>query len=597
MERKSTISRRDFVKVSGVAGGVAPAAMSPAFASTAVALPAASGANRLIMQYPASAWASRWCDAVPCGNGKFGAAVYGAVHRERILFNHEDLWDYGTATELPDVSRLLPEMRRLLKDGKRQEAADLYVGELGKLGYRIRTAALLPLADLLLTMPPKQAFRNYRRELDMTTGEAVVSWRDGEVDFERRLFVSRTDDVIACVIRCSRPGALNATAALAVHDLADAATRRGRAATPKEPQSSAGDGFLVFTAKTQAEADFGAVGRVIPTGGTARAQASSIVLDNADGALILVKLFAEEDKQTAVPRLKQELSALPADYDRLLAPHAKAHRELFERVKLNLHASEGDRALSNEQILLNSYKGDVPAVLVEKMWAYGRYLLISSSRKGGQPPSLLGRWCGDYEGFWTFNMANENIQMIYWQALCGNLPDLNLALFDYYESMLSDFRKNARNLFGCRGILVPAVTTKKTGLMPGNMEHILFYTGPGAWISAHFYDHYRYTGDKDFLRQRALPFMREVALFYEDFTFEDENGHLVFAPSNSPENAPRERSTGTPRGGCRSRPTPPWRSPCARNCSPTWWKAPPRPACSRMKFRGGRRCSPRCRPT
>lgn len=382
MERKTTISRRDFVKVSGVAGGVAPAARPLAFTSMAGALPAASGANRLIMQYPASAWAARWCDAVPCGNGKFGAAVYGAVHRERILFNHEDLWDYGTATELPEVSRLLPEMRRLLKEGKRQEAADLYVGGLSKLGYQIRTAALLPLADLLLTMPPKQAFRNYRRELDMTTGEALVSWRDGEVDFERRLFVSRTDDVIVCAIRCSRPGALNATAALAVHDLADAVTRRGRAATPKEPQSSAGDGFLVFTAKTQAEADFGAVGRVIPTGGTARAQASSIVLDNADGALILVKLFAEEDRQTAVPRLKQELSALAADYDRLLAPHAKVHRELFERVKLNLHASEGDRALSNEQILLNSYKGDVPSVLVEKMWAYGRYLLISSSRKG-----------------------------------------------------------------------------------------------------------------------------------------------------------------------------------------------------------------------
>jgi alpha-L-fucosidase 2 len=135
-------------------------------------------------------------------------------------------------------------------------------------------------------------------------------------------------------------------------------------------------------------------------------------------------------------------------------------------------------------------------------------------------------------------MANINIQMIYWQVLAGNLTELNLTLFDYYESMMDQFRKNAKNIFGCRGIMIPAPTTKGFGAVLGSTGHVLFWTGGAAWLSAHYYDHYRFTGDRDFLRNRALPFMREAAHFYEDYTFEDETGRLMFAPSNSPENAP-----------------------------------------------------------
>jgi alpha-L-fucosidase 2 len=146
-------------------------------------------------------------------------------------------------------------------------------------------------------------------------------------------------------------------------------------------------------------------------------------------------------------------------------------------------------------------------------------------------------------------MANINIQMIYWQALAGNLTELNLTLFDYYESMLDQFRKNAKNIFGCRGIMIPAPTTKEFGAVLGSSGHVLFWTGAAAWLSAHYYDYYRFTGDREFLRNRALPFMREAAHFYEDFTFPDETGQLLFAPSNSPENAPggytdRSRSDG-----------------------------------------------------
>ena len=503
--------------------------------AAAEAAPQAGPGPRLIMQYPSNLWR----EALVAGNGKFGAAVYGSIHLERILFNHEDLWDYAEATGQPDVGSLLPQARRLLQQGKRWEANDLYTDKLRDLGYRVKLGALLPLADLLVSMPSRHPFLHYRRQLEMSTGEVLVAWREGETDFERRLFVSRVDDVIVYAIRSSEPRALSAAIELAIHDLADAAGRRGvPAKVPQAPHSSAKDGMLVFQAKTQTGGSFGAVARVVPIGGSAHVRGSQIALDDADGALVLIKLFAAGDPETVIPQLKNDLAALPPDYARLLAPHAKAHGDLFNRVQLNLAATGQDRAQSNERLLLDTYDGNLPAALVEKMWAYGRYLFISSCRPGGQPPSLLGRWCGDYEGFWTFNMCNINIQMIYWQVLAGNLTELNLTLFDYYESMLDQFRKNAKNIFGCRGIMIPAPTTKGFGAVLGSTGHVLFWTGGAAWLSAHYYDHYRFTGDRDFLRNRALPFMREAAHFYEDFTFEDETGRLLFAPSNSPENAP-----------------------------------------------------------
>jgi alpha-L-fucosidase 2 len=518
---------------------MAPAAVASASAEESIELPPAGGVNVMTMQYPAAWPGNVWREAMPCGNGKFGAAVYGSIQRERILFNHEDLWDYAEATDQPDVGSLLPKARRLLQDGKRWEANDLYTDKLRDLGYRVKLGALLPLADLVVTMPSKHPFRNYRRQLDMATGEAVVTWRDGDADFERRLFVSRVDDVIVYWVRSSKPRNLSATFGLAIHDLNDAAGRRGvPAKTPLEPHSSAEDGCLAFQAKTQTGSNFGAVARVAALSGNSVVRGSQIAVDDADGALILIKLFAEGDPRIVVPQLKKELALFPVDYAGLLAPHAKTHGELFERVRLNLGASGAQRAQSNERLLLDAYGGELPTALVEKMWAYGRYLFISSCRPGGQPPSLLGRWCGDYEGFWTFNMANINIEMIYWQVLAGNLTELNLTLFDYYESMMDQFRRNAKNIFGCRGMMIPAPTTKGFGAVLGSTGHVLFWTGGAAWLAAHYYDHYRFTGDGDFLRNRALPFMRDAAHFYEDFTFEDETGRLMFAPSNSPENAP-----------------------------------------------------------
>lgn len=303
-------------------------------------------------------------------------------------------------------------------------------------------------------------------------------------------------------------------------------------------------GWIRYAARNDDGTDFGAVARVSMAGGQLSATEGVVRLEGQGSALVVVKVFIKGNRDQDWARLELELQAVPTDYAKLLRPHAKVHREMFERVSLDLGASEATRAWSNEALLLDAYQGVVSPAMVEKMWAYGRYLLISSSRKGGQPCPLQGKWCGSYRDDWTFNMANENLQMNYWQAMGGQLPETLLPVFDYFERLLPDFRENARKLYGCRGILIPAITTPPSGLIKDIQPHILHWTGAAAWIGQHYYDYYLHTGDEVFLRQRALPFLREVAWFYEDFFTVGADGYWVSAPSNSPENSPGNHREG-----------------------------------------------------
>ena len=145
-------------------------------------------------------------------------------------------------------------------------------------------------------------------------------------------------------------------------------------------------------------------------------------------------------------------------------------------------------------------------------------------------------------------MANENLQMIYWQSLSGQLAETHLPVFDYFDRMMDDFRENAQKLYGCRGIYVPAVSTPESGLLKCIAPHIIHWTGAAAWLAHHYFDYYEYTGDEAFLRERALPFLRETALFYEDFFEVDEEGFYRSAPSNSPENTPGNHWDGKAMG-------------------------------------------------
>lgn len=488
--------------------------------------------------YPASWWGARWREALPAGNGVIGAAVYGAVHEETVLLTHEDLWHEVRTDVLPDVSDQLPRVRDLLMGGNAVAADLILAEELGKRGYRPEIGYPLPLGDLKIRMPVSRGFENYRRSLDMATGEVSVDWRDDGVTYRRRVFVSRCANAVVVQIE-GDGGLLGADITLDLHERSDRRTSRNELAPLPghvEVQAEAA-GLIRYGARNDDGLDFGAVAR-IRTDGEVTAEGGCLKVRGAGAVLILVKLFVREDRNLAWSRLARELDRMKGGYDELLAPHAKQHGALFHRVELDLGASEAERALSNEELLLKAYQGRAPLAMIEKMWAYGRYLLISSSHPGGQPCHLHGNWFGEYEGFWAFNMANENLQMIYWQALPGNLAETILPVFDYFDRMLDDFRTNARKLYGCRGIYVPAVTTPPSGLLKTVRPHIIHWTGAAAWIAHHYYEYFCYTRDEKFLRERALPFLRETALFYQDFFTTDAEGFYVSAPSNSPENTP-----------------------------------------------------------
>lgn len=495
--------------------------------------------NKLYLNYPASIWSARWKDALPAGNGTIGAAVYGGAYEETVMLTHEDLWWQGTFEPLPDVSGKLPEVRRLLSERRATEADTVISDALKAQGYNPRVACPLPLGDLKIIISAKHAFKNYRRELDMETGVVTVSWEDGDTRYVRELFVSRADDAVVCRIRADGPATIDGLVWAELHDVADARMPfNGLSELPSHAESR-GEGNIVYYAATKDNGlDFGAVAFVRTEGGKTAPREKGIGVEGAASVEIVLKVFIEGNRASEWSRLRADYSRMNRDYDSLLGRHVDLHLPLFNRMMLDLNADEDERRLSNEELLLRAYRGEAPTAMIEKMWAYGRYLLLSSSREGGNPSPLMGLWSGEYTGFWAFNMINENLQMNYWQALSGNMPETLLAVFDYFERLLPDFRVNARHLYGCGGIYIPAPTSPQSGLLQIIFPHIVHWTGGAGWISQHYYDYYLHTGDIEFLRRRALPFLLETAAFYRDFFTVGDDGYYVSSPSNSPENTP-----------------------------------------------------------
>ncbi|MGB4614707.1 MAG: glycoside hydrolase N-terminal domain-containing protein [Limnochordia bacterium] len=492
--------------------------------------------NRLIMRYPASWWSNLWRDVLPSGNGRIGAAVYGGVHRETVLINHYGLWHDGFKGRLPDVSDTLSRVRSLMDRKQYHEANWVLANALREQNYQSRMAVPLPLGDLILDMAVRHGFTHYRRSVNMETGEVSVVWNEGNCRFERELFVSRADDMIVYRIAGSLCSSVNCALTLTLHEQ----EHPHRKHYQESEAVLADDQYLYYAVRHPDETDFGAVAKMSAVGGSIQADGGKLIVRDADEVLVLIKVFTSSQRQNAWQRLREQLAAEQRSYAELLSAHSRIHGRLFNAVRLDLKCGGGT---TNEELLLAAYEGQCPTELVEKMWAYGRYLFISATDETSLPMHMYGLWAGSYRAIWSHFMANENIQMMYWHALGGGLACLIPALFEYYNSLMPDFRENARKLFGCRGIFIPAGTTPAGGLPSQVVPVILNWTGAAGWLAQHFYQYWLYTGDDCFLKDKALPFMREAALFYEDFLVEGKDGYLKVYPSVSPENSPRNYVT------------------------------------------------------
>ena len=495
------------------------------------------------LQQPAVAWQ----DALPLGNGWTAALVHGRIAHETVIFNHTRLWMGGNHTELPDISGHLPELRRLLAAGEFDAATRYYWDLLDSAGYKNELQRFHPAFDLNINCELHEPFSAYSRHLDFATAEAVVRWRSGGTDFERRMFVSRADDLFVLRYSASTAGSLSASFALQPHP--PDAVESNSAAIPVEFDSSTSGDNLVFEARyVGGDADggeYGGVATVSSVNGDRRVEEGLVHIDNADEVLVRIKLYAQQPAEQAIPALQRDLQELPDNYRDLFERHAAPHRELFLRLGLDLNGDEG-RVCSNEELLQQGSNGDAPTALIERMADYGRYLLICSARSGGLPPNLQGIWNGDWSPpFSAMYTNNENIEMAYWQALPGHLAETTEAFFEFYEAYAEDYRLNARKVYGCRGFFVPHAQTPAHAQPRGSAPHCIYWTAGAGWLAALFYDYYLFTGDREFLEKRAVPFMAEAALFYENFLTEDENGRCHFAPSYSPENSPVLRGRET----------------------------------------------------
>lgn len=495
----------------------------------------ATSKSTLVFRRPAA----RWQDALPIGNGELGAMLYGCVHDEQVLLNHCGLWYHKSKPHLINISDKLAEVRGLLDDGRYKEALDLYPAEVAKRGGRLeRPDPYQPVADIRITQQPHGAFRGYRRGLDLAEGLAWVIWSDDLASYRREAFCSRTDDLIALRFTSDKRDSLSLSLRLEQHDLHGHRVIPGfgaPTALPVVEYTTSVDGeYSICQGRYDTGDCFTAIGRVIVEDGRASSDKGYCRVDNATSLTLLVKIVIGETSDAVTERLKSELASVDDSFDTLLVRHSAVHGELFNRVTLEL--PEQDMGRSIDELMMEAYDGNLPTVLVKHMYEFGRYLLISASGRAMWPSNLQGLWNGDYAPAWAADIhSDENIQMNYWQALPGNLPEMALSLHSYYERFMDDYRRNARNFYGCRGILVPIAQSTNGQMYPNSW---CYWTAAAGWIGSHFYDYFLFTGDMEFLRDHVIPWLKETALFYEDFLYEGPGGRYVFSPSISPENKP-----------------------------------------------------------
>ncbi len=476
-----------------------------------------------------------WRDATPLGNGTLGALHFGGLAHDRILFNHERYYGGAVTPPLPDVSNSLAEVRRLLDEGDFTKANDLYRNRWSTWGYEAESAHYLPGPVLNWRQHVPGAFRSYRRELDFATGLGQLLWELDGVAFRRSAFCSMAD---ACFVfhPCEAgPAPEEAIVWFSPQDPAENIDHNNRHQQLQIHQETTfGPDWM---ASLFHGPDNPPCAVVMHWGGLQSSQVDAHtvrLLPRAGCRLLVSMLVAPSPGDIAME--SERLRAL-ASQNGLQPRHEQIHRERYGRCVLDLEVP--DAGLSNDELLLKAYRGDVPEALLVRLANFGRYLLVASATTGTLPPNLQGIWNGNHQPpWWCVFFFNENLQMALWPALPGGLPECVTGTFDLLEERLDDFRTNAKMMFGCRGILPPLYMSPECGLKKNPQAHVQYWTGSGAWLAQVYFDFWLFTGNREFLEQRAIPFLKEAAAFYIDFLVEGPDGLLHNYPGNSPENAP-----------------------------------------------------------
>ena len=484
--------------------------------------------------------AGRWEEALPVGNGRLGAMVFGGTETERIQFNDDTLW-FGEPHDYSHqgAAKYLPEIRRLLFEGKQREAQDLAGREF--MSVPLRQTPYQPCGDLRLTFPGHGQATDYRRELDIDRAIATVTYKLGEVTYTREVFASNPDGVIVVRISADKPGKVSLTAALdSVHEEKSlvAAGRRQLALRGRVRNKHGRYGKI-----TRNPLQFEAHLQVATEGGSFQVTDAGIAVSDADAALLTLAAatnYVDFEDLSGDParRCVDVLKSLAGkSFDQLRGAHVADHQKLFRRVVLDLGTTEKAGQPTDRRITAFG-EGDDPQ-LAALYFQFGRYLMIAGSRPGSQPLNLQGIWNQSTSPPWESKYTiNINTEMNYWPAEPCNLAECHLPLCDALEELAVSGARVAKEHYGARGWVLHHNFDLWRGAAPINASnHGIWPTG-GAWLCQHLWWHYQYGGDKKFLAERAYPIMKQAALFFVDSLVEDprnDKGWLISTPSNSPE--------------------------------------------------------------
>jgi alpha-L-fucosidase 2 len=480
--------------------------------------------NVLFYTHPAR----EWNQALPLGNGRLGAMVFGNVTGERIQLNEHSLWMGGPRdTNNPEALKHLDEVRRLLFAGMPVEA--YAVAEKYSMGQPFRLESYQSLGDLRLTFDHEGTPDDYRFELDIDSAIARVSYRLAGVRYTREIFVSHPAQAIVMRLTADAPGKISVSTWIDRQQ--DATTEVASSDRLNLVGGLSGGKGLAFLASV----------KLVPDGGTLEAYPERLYARGANAMTIIVSAatsYRGTDHRASVERALSAAAAKP--YAALKAEHSADHQQYFRRVSLVLrqHHADGLAAMPTDERLERVKRGETDLGLEALYFQFGRYLLIASSRPGGLPANLQGLWNDSMFPPWDSDYhLNINLQMNYWPAEVTNLAELHQPLFDYLESLREPGRRTARVHYGANGFVAHHISDIWGFTTPGDRPRSgLWPTGAG-WLTQHLWEHYLFNPDRAFL-EKAYPVMKEAAEFFLDYLVEDPRapGRLVSGPSVSPEN-------------------------------------------------------------
>ena len=487
--------------------------------------------NNLVLWYQKPAEA--WTDALPIGNGRLGAMVFGGVERERIQLNEETLWDGGPRdTNNPNALEALPKVQQLLFDDKNEEATKL-AGET-MLGVPERIKSYQSLGDLFLEFSHDGDPTEYRRELNLNTGIAKTTYRCGDVNFSREVFATAVDNLIVVRIESGTAGQLAFDIAITREQ---DATVEAIAANILRLDGQCGNDGMHFSVYLQVQIE----------GGKVQSENEQLAVRDANRVTLLLAAatsYINQKDASGSPHALCEGHLTDIDaksYRTVRANHIADHQDLFQRVHLDLGTTDAANLPTDERLEAVKTGASDPE-LVALYFQYGRYLMMGSSRPGCLPANLQGIWNEHMNAPWNSDFhTNINLQMNYWVPEICNLAECHIPLFDYMETLVGPGGRTAKSHYGANGWVVHHLSDVWGFTTPADGTWGIWPVG-AAWLCEHVWEHYLFGGDKDFLIGQGYPLMKGAARFILDFLVEAPEdtplaGKLVTNPSHSPENS------------------------------------------------------------